>query len=222
MTMFTAQEESDLSKLLASTENEEDVLTIRALHGFLFGLAIIPDLVENSEWLPHLFDEDILHQHEESEEKSLLGSLFVAYNRLVHQNQDGVLSFPFGDSIESEDIQLVREWTNGFFRAISLRPSVFGMTDGEEEVDVDDLDEEDMELARCSAIIAGFTYPDEIPDIFADRDGSILNTIPGDLSANLIAMLPAAVNKLKNYANEVRDCLVRLGADSPMIPRVRL
>ena len=43
MTMFTSQEAKDLTKFLSYAENQDEALSLDGLHGFLFGLAGIPD-----------------------------------------------------------------------------------------------------------------------------------------------------------------------------------
>ena len=87
MAMFTPTEKRNLTKLLACAAcpvdvnqvvasqetlsleavtreeatpqavNQEQVLTLDGIHGFLFGLAITPELIEQSEWLPVIFVE---------------------------------------------------------------------------------------------------------------------------------------------------------------------
>ena len=64
MAMFTAREKKDLKQLLASLANPEDFLSLEGLHGFLFGLAIIPEPIMPSEWLPCVFGEGMLDLQE--------------------------------------------------------------------------------------------------------------------------------------------------------------
>ena len=85
--------------------------SIDGLHGYLFGLAIIPEPVMPSEWLSGIFGDEMVEVGGKDEDELLLGSLFSAYNRLIQQNEDGILSFPFDIStIKAKDIQRMREW----------------------------------------------------------------------------------------------------------------
>jgi uncharacterized protein len=67
MTLFTSQEKKNLTKLLACAVNQDEVLLLDGLHGFLFGLAIIPEPVMPSEWLPGIFGEEMLEVNDEKE-----------------------------------------------------------------------------------------------------------------------------------------------------------
>jgi yecA family protein len=60
MTMFTAQKKKSFKQLLALAVNKDEVLSLDGLHGFLYGLAIIPEAVMPSEWFPGIFGEEML------------------------------------------------------------------------------------------------------------------------------------------------------------------
>ena len=162
MPMFTPHEKKNLSQFLARAVNKDEVLSLDELHGFLFGLAIIPELVMPREWLPCIFGQEMPEVANVTEGERLLGTIFSAYNRIIKQNQDGVLSFPFGvDRIESKDIQRIREWTHGLFLAICLRPEVWGIRgEGVES------SEDAREMMTNTAIIMGIVFPEEIPELF--------------------------------------------------------
>ena len=96
MAMFTSQEAKDLTKFLSYAENQDEALSLDGLHGFLFGLAGIPGLVAPNNWLPGIFGEGMREVDDEKEGTRLIESLFSAYVRIVKQNQNGVLAFPFG------------------------------------------------------------------------------------------------------------------------------
>jgi len=58
--LFSSQEKKDLAELLSKTFNPDEAFNLEELHGFLFGLAITPDLIKPSEWLPVVFGEELL------------------------------------------------------------------------------------------------------------------------------------------------------------------
>jgi len=140
MAMFTATEKRNLTKLLARESNQvvtseeevsqrevnqREVRTLDGLHGFLFGLAITPELVLPGEWLPVIFGEGGPPIDDKKVGYRLLENLFLASNRIAQENQDGVLSFPFCDPIKSKEVQRIQNWTNGLYLAISLRPEIW-------------------------------------------------------------------------------------------------
>ena len=210
MMMFTPQETKDLSKFLSYAENQETALSLDGLHGFLFGLAGIPGLVAPSEWLPGIFSEGMQPVDDEKEGKRLLESLFSAYIRIAKLNQDKALSFPFGTvSTESEDIQRIREWTLGLFRAISVRPKVWGLTGK-----VGESSNVATEMSVCAAIVMGIALPKEIPNLFpaALVKGIPLGSTPAEIEAKLFAILPTAAAGILAHAYASRTVPRPLGA----------
>jgi len=45
MAMFTSQEKKNLTKLLITARDQDKVMTLNELHGYLFGLGIIPEML---------------------------------------------------------------------------------------------------------------------------------------------------------------------------------
>ncbi len=210
MTMFTPQEAKDLSKFLSYAANQDEALTLNGLHGFLFGLAGIPGVIAPTEWLPRIFGEGMQAVDDEKEGKRLLNSLFSAYIRIAKQNQDGALAFPFEESsIESKDIQRIREWTYGLFRAISLQPKVWGITGK-----IDKSNNDASEMTACAAIIMGIVLPEEIPNLFpSTRAKSIyLGFNPVEIETKLFNLLPKAAARILEHATASRTGLKPLGA----------
>lgn len=226
--MFTPQEKKNLTKLLASAVNRDEVLSLDGLHGYLFGLSIIPEPVMPSEWLSGIFGDEMVEVGDKDEGELLLGSLFSAYNRMIQQNEDGILSFPFDiGTIKTKDIQRIREWSHGFFLSTSLRPEIWGMdkyddADLEEaELEEDeDYDDDEAEIAACYSIVMGVAFPDRIAELFSEDEG---RTKPSDkedpeLEAKLFSLLPDAVTTLQKYANTARDNMRKLRSDNYIDP----
>jgi len=228
MSMFTPQEKKNLKQLLACAVNRDEVLSIEGLHGYLFGLAILPEPVMPSEWLPEIFGEEMVEVNDSQEGERLLGALFTAYNRMIQQNEDGILSFPFDiETIKTKDIQRMREWSHGFFLSTSLRPEIWGMdkyddADFEEpELEEDeDYDDDEAEIAACCSIVMGIAFPDRLSELFDndEQDTMPLSKKGPELEAKLFALLPDAVTTLQKYANTARDNMRALRADNYIEP----
>lgn len=234
MAMFTSQEKKDLKQLLASAVNRDEVLSLDGLHGYLFGLAIIPEPVMPSEWLSGIFGEEMLEVNDNQEGERLLGTLFAVYNRMIQQNENGILSFPFDiGTIKTKDIQRMREWTHGFFLATSLRPEIWGMDKYDEDFEEPELevdedyeddenyeDDDEAEIAACYSIVMGVAFPERLSELFDDDEGNIipLDKKDPELEAKLFALLPDAVATLQKYANSARDNMRALRADNYVEP----
>jgi len=220
MPVFTSQEKRYLTKLLACAVNQGKVLSLDGLHGYLYGLAINPEPIFPSEWLPGIFGEEMLELPGEEEGNHLMGSLLEVYNRMTQQSQDKELTFPFDiRTMDIEDIPRVRAWTHGFFLAISMFREVWGLVaDGDFDDDepepygVEDYGEEDVasgnvEMRACFSVVMGVAFPERIPELFHDGAGNpVTHGKKGpNLEATLLTLLTDAVASLQKYANSARD-----------------
>ena len=121
--MFTTKEKANLTKLLDCAINKEEVLSIDGLHGFLFGLAISPEAIPPSEWLPGIFGKEMFELESGKNGDRLLDSLFSAYNLMVRENEDENLVFPYDiGKMKVDDIQRIQEWSHGFITATPRCP----------------------------------------------------------------------------------------------------
>ena len=209
MVLFTPHYSKSLTKLLSCAVNKEETLTLTGLHGFLFGLAITPEPVVPSEWLPAVFGEEMLELEDEKEGERLLGSLFSAYNKIVQSYNDKTLVFPFEiPNLKAKELPLIREWAQGFFRAISLRPSFWKMDEEVEKVGYEPDDDAD-EMATCTAVVMGVAFPDEIPELFqrTRKKDTLLDKEPVAIEARLFVLLPKAVASMQAYAHAIKNGL---------------
>ncbi len=198
MDSFTAQERKTISRLLAKAVRPDDALSIEGLHGFLFGLAIIPELIMPSEWLPVAFGEEMIEFKSEAEAKEMIGFLLKINTRLYNESLEGELRFPFDiKALKKGDIARMGDWAYGLFQAMSLRPEVWGLDDGQESDDVVD------ELSSACGVIMSVAKPELIPEVFDKPDfDPDVNKKDMELQANLFVMLPGAVSIVQEHARE--------------------
>jgi uncharacterized protein len=234
MALFTATEKRNLTKLLARKSNQvvtseeevsqrevnhREVRTLDGLHGFLFGLAITPELILSSEWLPVIFGEGGPPIDDKKVGNRLLGNLFLASDRITHENQDGVLFFPFGDQIKSKEVHRIQDWTSGFYLAIGLRPEIWGKRYTVNAKSSEPY-ESVSEITSCLSIIMGIAAPEKITEFIRrsqGKDSQVVNNA-AEFLARLFVLLPKAVSNSQKHANAIRDGLIVLSADSPKGP----
>lgn len=210
MKLFTNKEEKILKQLLSCAVDQGEVLSLTSLHGFLYCLAIIPETVVPSEWLPCIFGEEMLEVENEQEADRLMAGLFAAYNRFINANENDELLFPFDmGQLKTADIDRVREWAYGFFIGTNLRPEVWGLPDEddfipEEEDEADS--EEEKEIAACMMVLMGIAFPDKIPEMFdEDPDTEFEQARLKEQEARFFVLLPQVIETFQETANELRD-----------------
>lgn len=89
--MFTTTERKHLLHLLSKAVRPDDALNLEELHGFLSGLAIIPEVIKPSQWLPIVFGDEMPEFESEAEAEEGMGYLFRVCNKLYKENVEGRL-----------------------------------------------------------------------------------------------------------------------------------
>ncbi len=223
MKLFTTKEEKLLKQLLACAVDQDEVLSLASLHGFLSCLAIIPEAIAPSEWLPIVFGEEMIEVADETEANRLMGGLMAVYNRFVSAGENDQPVFPYDlDKLKTADIDRVRQWAFGFFLGTNLRPEVWGLPDEDEDIPEDEGEEseEEQEVAACMAVLMGVAFPDRIAELFEEEPGVEMDQDElKEREAKFFVVLPRAIEVFQGIASEQRDAQRdenRQGATAPI------
>lgn len=201
MKMFTAKEEKNLTYILSKFMNPETALRLEELHGLLFGIAITPEPVMPSEWLPCIFEEESALKDDE-ELKLCVGHMLEVYNRMIRDSNKEKLAFPFPyEKLSEAEYSLIEGWAYGLFLGLSLRPHIWGMS---EEFDGDkDITDDLQEVIDSCGVITAIALPHEREQLFEPMPGFPAKT-PEELEEMLYSMLPLAVKNLQIYGEKLR------------------
>ncbi len=160
-TIVNKREESQLRKLLALAPMPEMTFTYDELLGYLYGIAITPDLIPPYEWIPVMFGEGMPEYDNEQQAREMMDALLSCLNRHISGFHDGSLVMPFDiESLGEKDVHRAWEWTSGFEEALSLRPECW------EEDQEGFVGEGQEHLMNSLIVIEGVAYPDEAVDMF--------------------------------------------------------
>lgn len=201
--LFTAKEKKNLKALLSRAVDPEEAFNLEELHGFLFGIAVMPEMIKPSEWLPVAFGEEMMEFKSSEEATAMMGHVFALYNRLNSEYHKEELRFPFDiRKLKGGDVQRMRDWTNGFYTALTLRYEYWDLGDKDDE----DLTEDEEEISTSLAVILAVARPEHAEEIF-DRTKDSPDDEEDDeihLTASLFAMLPMAVDVITGNAGTLR------------------
>ena len=116
-----------LDAFLLSDRAPEDSMGLSDLDGFLAGIAVGPELVMPSEWLPVVWGgaEPAFESVEEA--RSILGTIMGRYNEIVRALGAAPDEFDplFWEGPDDGRI-VVTDWAAGFLDAVALRPDAWG------------------------------------------------------------------------------------------------
>ena len=190
-----------LAELLTLFESEE-TFTITELEGFLFGLAITPDVIMPSEWIPEIFGGEIPDFDTEGRIELLFKNLLNAFNAYSDAFQNGKLNFPFDvKNIKDKDINdlflnEMADWSYGLLVALRLRPEIWYLDYEEFENAPEDI----QDILLSFAIIHGVVYPEDAYTLF-EKDGKPLDE---DYTISLLfGLLPQAVEVVKMHGERM-------------------
>ena len=108
-----------LDCFLMSERSPPQSMMLSDLDGFLTGIAVGPELVLPSEWLPLVFGGDAPEFADEAEAKAILGAITGRYNEILRQVADDDLQPVFW--ADRNGTLIAADWAEGFLQAIMLR-----------------------------------------------------------------------------------------------------
>jgi uncharacterized protein len=114
-------EPSDLEALAAFLESDEapsDCMTMSELDGFLTGIAVGPELVPTSEWLPLVWGDDS-GSADDHKVDAMLTAIVARYNEILGQVE--ALAVRPILWIDRDGSELPFDWAYGFMEAVGLR-----------------------------------------------------------------------------------------------------
>ena len=108
-----------LDSFLMSENAPPESMMLSDLDGFLTGIAVGPELILPSEWLPLIWGGEAPEFVDEAEAEAILGTIMGRYNEILRQVQDDTLDPIFW--ADRDGALIAADWAEGFLQAIMLR-----------------------------------------------------------------------------------------------------
>src|SRR5215213_5703816 len=108
-----------LDAYLLSDQFPPECMLLSDLDGFLTGIAIGPEVVMPSEWLPQVWggDEPVFDDHVQA--SAILGTIMDRYNMILRDTAAGAFGPIFWENADGTVIAV--DWAEGFLHAVALR-----------------------------------------------------------------------------------------------------
>jgi uncharacterized protein len=107
-----------LDSFLISDRAPPGCMMLSDLDGFLTGVAVGPEMILPSEWLPMIWGGEELVSADEAEAEIILGIVMGRYNEIIQQVQDHASSPVFWCT--RDETFIASDWAEGFLQAIAL------------------------------------------------------------------------------------------------------
>jgi uncharacterized protein len=113
----------ELDAYLSSDRSPPESMMLSDLDGFLAGIAVGPELVMPSEWLPVVWggEEPVFADGEEAQ--AVIGGILSRYNEILQGIERGAFEPIFWTT--SDGAVIAADWAEGFLLAIGLRPEAW-------------------------------------------------------------------------------------------------
>ena len=108
-----------LEAFLESDRSPPDSMLLSDLDGFLTGIAIGPELIMPSEWLPIVWGGEEPVFEDDREAEAVLGGIMSRFNEILRQVEEKTFEPILWTT--SDDMVIAADWAEGFVTAIGLR-----------------------------------------------------------------------------------------------------
>lgn len=122
-----SRSEELLAFLFRASDDNDDVMHLEELDGFLTGVVVCPERIPPSRWVPRIWSETGEHAdapvfESDAQIRQIMGEIIARYNEVSDSLMPGGLYEPFFDYDENEKREVWETWAAGFGRALKIAP----------------------------------------------------------------------------------------------------
>lgn len=123
----------ELDNFLMSDQMPVDCMQLPDLDGFLTAIAIGPDIIMPSEWLPYITGGEEPHFKNEQQAQAFFGGIMELYNSIITSLRDTPEDYePYIDENRNGD-PIFSDWAEGFLIGVSLRQDAWKALENSKE-----------------------------------------------------------------------------------------
>jgi len=110
----------ELKRFLVSPQRPDDTMCFQELQGFLFAVASCPEMVQPSDWLPIISDDEDIGFNDQSEAQKILNLIMTLFNQVNTVVLDRSDKMPPGCEFQNEidanfeEVAAISQWSRGF------------------------------------------------------------------------------------------------------------
>jgi len=205
--MLTQLLRKKLNKLFTDIESPEVHFNTNELEGFMHAIAITPEIIQPSEWLPKVFNDQMPEYESMEQAQSTMDTLMNCYNHYNELNHSGNLKYDYDiKKLTVEKLDEVMEWSWGFLIGLRLRMPFWMSRIVAEELSVD----EDP-VANSVGVIKALVDDtfDTTPLINKFKDDYAADTSEKELKqrllVNMLTMLPEAIRIIQEFGKHMDE-----------------
>ena len=218
--MLNPPDQRKLKTLFNELPLNEEAFNLQTLQGYLYAIAITPDVIVPSEWLPGIFGGEMPEYDNLQQAESMMNVIMNGYNHYNTLRMEDGLRFPFDmDQLTPELFDDIIDWSYGFHQGLRLRMDIWLS-----RIIAKDLGEEEDPVANSVGVVSALVHDDvdsEIVDKIKNSIGDEVgeDEIEASIVATLIRILPESVKVIQEFAavlDEQRQNKLRIEHSTPV------
>ena len=162
-----------LDDFLLSLNVDDDAMLLAELDGFLAGIAVCPDLIPPSEWMPMIWGEDEPVFENERHAKDIIGLVMRHYNDVSRGLGRGSYE-PIYD-FDTDGTVFWETWIDGFIQAMRLRPDAWMEPGAEDDEDVMQAVFVLSRLGILATVPVNEIEPMEVDELLREAAGDVIS-----------------------------------------------
>ena len=198
--------EDDLKRLdlFLVHQDDDEVMMLSELDGYLTGVLVCPEMILPSEWLPMVWGEYEPVFKDEAEAKDVHELIMAFYNAIISRMRNPDTYLPLIDQ-DNDGSFLWEFWAEGFGKALDLRPWAWNRF---EERPDDDPAADAFDMLVALAALARAT--DDDPDLYDELDDALMHEAP-----EMIAACALELHQDRIAQHQPRTTVVNTGRNDP-------
>jgi uncharacterized protein len=202
---FTIDQAIILTRFLSSPQRPKDTLTYPQLAGFLFGLGNGPELIQPSEWIPLVFNDQDAEYETQAEAEQVLQAMMALYNDCVRERSRGNVSLPFGCEMRLQPMDNLQfdapmsQWAQGFGMGYDYLSEVW---------DAYTPDECDEEIGALLMVLTFFSSPTLAEAYY--QEGNKKSTL-AQLAKSVVEIFPDAMREYAHLGRSIYHARLETG-----------
>ncbi len=206
---FTSVQARLLTRFLSAPQRPKDTFTYPQLAGFLFSVTNGPELVQPSEWIPLVFNDQHAQYETEEEANQVLQAMMALYNDCLRERTGEALSLPPGCEMRPQPIDNLTtdaplsQWAQGFGIGYDYLAEVW---------DAYMPDELDEDLGAVLMTLTFFTSPTLAESYH--QEGNKKRTLP-QLAKSVMEIFPEAMREYAQLGRVIYQARLEAGDLDP-------
>lgn len=203
--MLTKYLQKKLNHIFAQLDLANGHMNLNELDGLMHAIVITPDIIQPSEWIPKIFNDQMPEYNSISQANSTLEVLMDSYAHYNAIRLKGTLSYTYDvKQLDVEQFYDILDWVGGFLTGLDLRKPIWANPIVSKELKL----EEDPVTNSVDAIRALVSEEEgaihivkKIRKSYEEEHGVYMSEDEWNIriNADLLMMLPEAVSVLQLF-----------------------